>query len=93
MAVAKKFQSAAETAYAELVRLSARVGGVTASIMSRTDSFVPAAMTGNFVITGADRVHTASNLASAIVTMRSVHNTQTVWLVSPAGKRTRVLWK
>jgi len=92
MSVASKFRAAAESSYAELVRLSARHGGVTASIMSRTNSFVPNAMTGDFVITGADRIHTATNLASAIVTMRSVPNTKTVWLVKD-GKRTRVLWK
>lgn len=92
MSVASKFRNAAETSYAELVRLSARHGGVTASIMSRTDSFVPKAMRGNFQITGSNRVHHATNLASAIVTLRSVHNTRTVWLVED-GKRTKVLWK
>lgn len=93
MSVAKKFESAAKVAYAELVKLSKTYGGVTASIMSRTDSFVPGAMVGDFQITGADRVHTATNLASAIVTLRAVRNTKTVWLVSDAGKRTRVMWK
>lgn len=93
MSVAKKFENSAKVAYADLVKLSKTHGGVTASIMSRTDKFVPNAMTGNFQITGADRVHTATNLASAIVTMRSVYNTQTVWLVSDTGKRTRVMWK
>lgn len=92
MAVAKKFKSAAETSYADLVALSKRVGGVTASIASRDDRNVPNALRGDFVITGSDRVHTATNLASAIVTLRSVYNTKTVWLVEN-GKRTRVLWK
>lgn len=92
MSVAAKFKVPAEIAYGELVRLSKSHGGVTASIMSRTDSFVPAAMTGEFVITGADKVHTATNLASAIVTLKSVHNTRTVWLVRN-GKRTKVIWK
>lgn len=92
MAVAKKFEKAAQAAYGDLVALSKRVGGVTASIASRDDRNVPNAMRGEFQITGSDRVHTATNLASAFVTLRSVHNTKTVWLVED-GKRTRVLWK
>ena len=92
MAVAKKFKSAAETSYADLVTLSKRVGGVTASIASRDDRNVPNAMRGEFHITGADKLHTATNLASAIVTLRSVHNTRTIWHVKD-GKRSKVVWK
>lgn len=92
MAVAKKFEKVANRAYGDLVALSQRVGGVTASIASRDDRNVPNAMRGEFHITGADKLHTATNLASAIVTLRSVYNTKTVWLVEN-GKRTRVIWK
>lgn len=92
MPVAKKFETVAVRAYKELSDLSKRVGGVTASIASRTDANVPNAMRGEFHITGANKLHTATNLASAFVTLRSVHNTKTVWLVQD-GKRTKVLWK
>lgn len=92
MPVAKKFKTVAERAYKDLYDLSKRVGGVTASIASRDDRNVPNAMRGTFHITGSNKLHTATNLASAMVTLKSVHNTKTVWLVED-GKRTKVLWK
>lgn len=93
MPVAQKFQSEVNDAVETVMALAKVHGGVTAQVMVADSAHVPSHLHGNYVVTGKGGFkHHTDNLARAVVTLRSVHNAQTVWL-TVNGKRTRVLYK
>lgn len=93
MPVAAKFKEAAEKSYAELVRLNKTHSGPTVSILVNSDAFVPNALKGYFQITGKGVRHEATNLARALVVLKSVRDANTIWLVAEDGRRSKVVWK
>lgn len=93
MPIAAKFREDAEKSYAELVRLNKTHSGPTVSIMVHSDQFVPNALKGSFLITGKGVRHEATNLARALVVLKSVRNANTIWLLAEDGKRSKVVWK
>lgn len=92
MPVAAKFQSDVNDAVDTVVDLGRVYGVVTAQVMVADDVHVPSHLHGAYVVTGKGFTYHASNLARALVTLRSVRNAQTIWL-TVNGKRTRVAYK
>ena len=85
--ITQKYTDHAEAAYKDVQRLAVKHGGSVASIMAGHAENVPNALKGEFVITGANKVHKAGNLARAIVVLASVYKANSIWHVTPTGRK------
>lgn len=87
MKVTQSYTNHVDAAYRDVLKLSDKYGGASASAMAYSSRNVPNALTGEFIVTGAHKARKAGNLARAIVIFASVHNTQNVWHVTPTGRK------
>lgn len=91
MIVAKETKLVGE-AFFLLAARAKSVGGVTASVESADNKNVPAKFHGEYVVTGNGARRECTNLVRALVTLRNIHDMETLWQVKD-GKRTRIAYK